>query len=726
MVKSFGEELEATDEQIIGEIEADNEKDFLKQIKKKNGNLLVELDLLERERVAKHICRKIDATKDNVKKMADKIDKYDETYRMVRKPVIGADESMPNYVSPLSTVITDVLHANIMNVFFTPKEPMRVLPTEEGDIPKVQKLTTFATWSMNNEMDLFTGIDRMFHATEKNGETPYIVHWVKEYGIDIKREMVMNPADPREPLYDPDTKEPIFQEIEDPKLLYNAPKLEILSRRDYFRAPNAVGDKTPEYEGRNINISFDEYFKDELQGKMYKDSIKDITDWGGDEDLTDEDRQQDFEGDDIPIGKHNKIFKEFYGRLRIKTIKSRKNEAGEDEEFFDELEDEFIAIVNVEDQVLCSLRKNKFPLKMRPIGMDKFMADDEGRAESIGVMEFLENLQSGYDALFNQFVLGTINSNNPIIFFEPASNIRREPMKIQNGYMYPTKNAQSMQFLQIPQPNESIQVALNLIDRWSQLMFGISSFSAGVESTIDPDAPAKKAEILVAQGNVRLNAVIKRKNRTLKDIYKRWYLLYKENMPQNKFMRVAGEGADPWAFSPITLEDFSLQSIPDFELTGNILNANKALEAQKAVAIYNILVKNPFFLPQTPRGAQALHALTKWLIEKLDSTGLDNFLPSAPGETVNTPEEENSRFMQGEQGEPTSGEDHLRHIQVHVELIDGNTTLPDGVREIVMQHIQETMKKFKEDQEAQAVQQQLGAQSGQPTGPAGQTGTGSP
>ena len=66
----------------------------------------------------------------------------------------------------------------------------------------------------------------------------------------------------------------------------------------------------------------------------------------------------------------------------------------------------------------------------------------------------------------------------------------------------------------------------------------------------------------------------------------------KENMPPNKYMRIVGESEDnPWKFEGVTLEDFALKNLPDFELVGNILNANKTLEANKAFLIYDKLVQ---------------------------------------------------------------------------------------------------------------------------------------
>lgn len=696
---NFQDSLNTSPEEIIKEIEASNEKEYYAGLKKRNKGYLVDgMSVLERERVAQWIIDRYNDVKPQHNELSDKIDEWDEVFRMTRTEPPGSDGDMPNYRTPLSTVALEVIHANEMNTFFTPMNVGRVLPTEEGDVPKVNKLSSFLNWSADNELNIFEQVDRLFHNSDKNGECPYLVHWVKEYGTEIKRELIFNPANPGEPLIDPETQEPLYTEVEERKLLYNGPKLEIFSRKDYYQPKSAVMDRLPEWEMRKVRITYDEYLRDMLQGKMYADSIQDIMEWDtGDTEMS---NLEDYEGNQIPVGRYEQEFLEFYGRMRIKLIKTDSEDETVEEE---ELEDEFIALVHIGSQVLCSLRKNKFPLKMRPIGMDYFIPDDEGRRSGIGVMEFLDSIQKAYDALFNQFIFGTVQGNNPIIFFSPTGNQRREPIKLRNGFAYPTSDPRSVQLFKLPPPDQTIGTALELIIQWSQLLFGISDFTAGIESRIDPTGPAKKAEIVVAQGNVRMNQIIKRKEKTLKDIFKRWFLLYSVNMPPNKFMRIVGESEDnPWKFENVSISDFALKSIPDFELTGNVLTANKNLEVNKRIAIYTLLIQNPFFSVQTQPGIQALHSLTKWLIDGLDEIGLSRFLPEAPGERVNTPEEENARFLQGDHGDPEMGEDHIYHIRVHRELLV-DPTVPEEIKAEVLRHINKTVETMKKEVQQQIV-----------------------
>ena len=223
------------------------------------------------------------------------------------------------------------------------------------------------------------------------------------------------------------------------------------------------------------------------------------------------------------------------------------------------------------------------------------------------------------------------------------------------------------------------------------------------------DLSGKKVEAVVAQGSVRLNMIIKRKNETLKKIFRKWFLLYKENMPPNKFMRIAGNDKDnPWEFQNVTYQDFDLKSIPDFELTGNILNVNKTLEVSKRLAVYNVLIGNPLFSPQTAQGLQAIHSLTKWLVDGLDdNTGLSRIVPQAAGDNVQTPEEENARFMQGDTGTPTEGEDHVYHIKIHnMPMMDPN--VPDSVKQNIAAHIADTIQMYKNSITQQMVMMQSG------------------
>ena len=565
----------------------------------------------------------------------------------------------------------------------------------------------------------------LFHSSCKNGESVAMIYWKKEYGVEIRREILRDTEG--NPQYDDITQEPIYQEVEETKLVYNAPYLEIINRKDYIQPPDALMGQTPEYEQVIRRISYDAYLKGELQGRYYSDTCDDIKNWASKSEPLQP--KTDVEGEAEMIGGWSKEFIEHYGSFKINVIKEGLNDEEAVEAY--ELEDEFIAVVHLATRTLCSIRKNRFPMKKRPFIVDYFMPDDTGRRSGVGVYELMDTLQKAYDALYNQFMYSTELSNNPIVFFTPTGNMRDEQFKIQKGFAYPTSDANSVKLFQFPGANPSMQYALQLVQQWSQLLFGISAYAAGMESTIDPGAPAKKAEIVVEQGNVRLNMIIKRKNDTLKEIFKRWFLLYRDNMPPNKFARIAGEGSgdDPFKFMAISYEDFALQSIPDFELTGNILNSNKQLEANKAIATYELLATNVFFNPQTQQGLQALRSLTKWLIDKLDDAGLSRFLPKIQNEGIlYTAEEENARMLQGDGIDPIEDEDHVDHLRKHQAFINDVNT-PEQVKPIVGEHIKKTIEMIRHGMNQQMVMQGMGGQAVQPPqvqGMANQGGAGQP
>lgn len=698
----------ATKEQLEAAkpIKTTKELSYYQQLKKKYKNYLLDgLTKIEKERIAQYIINEYNKNISKHKELCDRITEYDSVYRMERKEVVGSDGTLPNYRTPMSTVALDVVHANELNVFFSPKDPIRAIPTEPNDAPKIAKLSTFTNWSMKNEMELFANIDRLFHSSNKNGECPYMIYWDKEWGVEFKREVVSDPNDPKEPLYDVDTGEVVYTEYEEPTLLYNGPTFEILSRKDYIQPADAVMGILPPWEMVIRRYTYDDIWEQCESGRMYDDALEGVKDWGMSEQPLNE--KQDYQGDQEKLGEWEKEVIFFMGKLRVNVIKTKSMGKIDvhDIEDMQELEDEFLAEVHIQSRTLLSLRKNKFPLKLRPVDMDYCIPDDEGRRSGIGMIEFLSSLQKAYDVLFNEYIFGTMQSNNPFGFFKPTGNMRNEPLKIQNGYLYPSSDPSSVNMVTIPPPNESIQVAIQLITQWAQLLFGISDYAAGIESTIDPNAPARKAQIVVEQGNVRLNMIIKRKLDTLKNICFRWYLLYRDNMPKNKFMRVVGDDEnDPWKFEPIRIEDFQFKSLPDFELTGNILNSNKQLQANTALSLYQVMVANPFFSPQTQQGLQALHSLTKWLIDKLDDTGVSRFMPKMPGDSIETPEEENARFMQGDNGNPSEGDDHLDHIKKHSIFLQDTLTPPE-IKPNIAQHISKHVEMLRQQLTQQAVMQ---------------------
>lgn len=667
-----------------------DQKGFLGKIKKRNKYLLLNMSEGEKKRVANYIIQRYQDAKDAQDTMCQKIDTWDDVSRMIRAEVIGTDGNMPNYRTPISFVAHEVIHANTMNVFFTPKEPMRVLPTAQDDIPKVETISTFGNWSMKNELDLFNKVDQLFHYSEKNGEAVAMIYWKKEYGVEVKREVITDEAG--NTVYDPDTKEPVYQIIEEPKLVYNAPYMEIISRKDYLQPADARMGELPEWEGRIVRISYDTYLRDELQGKYYSGSIDEIKNWPASG--TPAVEKTDYEGDQMPVGKWKKEFIEWYGRMRIDVI---EQEATEDEAAkLHELEDEFEALVNIESRTLCFIKKNYRPMKMRPFVVDYFVPDDTGRRAGLGVYELLDSVQKCYDALFNTYLYATQLSNQPIFFFSPTGNMRDERMRVQAGFMYPSSDPKSVQMFNFQGPDATLKFALELTQQFAQLMFGISDYAAGMESSIDPSAPAKKVEIVVEQGNVRLNMIIKRKNDTLKEIFKRWFLLYRDNMPPNKFMRIAGEGNDPFKFKSISYEDFALNSIPDFELVGNVLNANKQLELNKAIAVFQMLSPLPLFQPTTQEGLQGLISLVRWVVSKIDDMSLTAFLPQLKeGNLVHTPEEENALMLQGQTVEPLEQEDHIYHLKVHMSMAQSPNT-PKEVMPLLGEHIKKTVDMLKQ------------------------------
>lgn len=662
-----------------------DKKEFLGKIKKRNKYLLIEMDDEEKRRVGNEIIRLYNEALPEHEIICEKIDQWDEVSRLLRKEVVGSQGELPNYRMPISFVTHEVIHANVMNVFFSPQDPMRCIPTAVDDIDKVDNISIFGNWSMKNEMDLFVKFDQLDHASIKNGEAVAMIYWKKEYGVEIKRIPVKD--EEGNVVYDDDTQEPIYQEKEIETLIYNAPYMEILNRKDYIQPQGCMMDEIPEWEACIRRFTYNSFLEDELQGKYFTGSIDKIHNWPNPELPTI--GKQTIEGEDIMIPGWSKDFLLWFGRMRVTVIEEglQPNEAVKAHELEDELE----AVVHIKSKTLCSLKKNRRPMKMRPFVVDYFIPDDTGRRAGIGAYEIMDSLQKCYDAVFNNYVYGEELSNSPIAFYAPTGNMRDEKFKIQKGYAYPTSDPNSVKLFQFPQPNDSSRALMDMIQQWTQLMFGISDYAAGMQSEIDPSASGKKVQLIVEQGNVRLNMIIKRKNNTLKNIFKRWFLLYRDNMPPNKFMRIAGEAKDPWKFEAINYEDFALQSLPDFELTGNILNANKQLEANKAIAIYQLLVANVMFNPSTQQGIKAYGQLTKWLIDKIGDAQLSNFVGGSDNAVVLTPEEENALMLQGEEDvQPHQGEDIANHLRVHTAYLQ-SAHVPEPIKMQIAKHIQATL-----------------------------------
>lgn len=243
----------------------DDQKAYLGTIKARGKYKLISTTKEERLRIANHIISLYNEAIPEHEIVCEKIDQWDETSRLVRKELVGSQGELPNYRMPLSLLSHEVIHANVMNVFFSPQEIMRCIPTATDDVPKVNNIMVFGNWSMKNEMDIFPKFDMLDHSSIKNGEGVAMVYWKKEYGVEIQR-IPMKDAEGNV-VYDEETKEPIYQEKEVPKLVYNAPWMEVISRKDYIQPAGCMMNDTPEWEGRIVRLTYDSYLRDELEGK---------------------------------------------------------------------------------------------------------------------------------------------------------------------------------------------------------------------------------------------------------------------------------------------------------------------------------------------------------------------------------------------------------------------------------------------------------------------------
>jgi hypothetical protein len=681
----------AKSEEKLNKQNEEDYQDYIDRIKDKNKRYLLKLSQAEKERIVETVIE--DWYKKDLphhQDICDKIDKYDEQWRMTRKEVKGT-ENVPNYRQALSTVILEVVHANVMNVFFGQKDILAVLPTEPNDVSKIPKVNTFMNWSALNELKMFKKCDRMFHNSGKTGGAPYKISWTKEYGMITKRRKLFNPFDPAQPLVDPETNEVLEQEYDEAKLLYDGPVLEVFSRKDWIIPENAVDDKKPAHEIHRMIKTKDDLIRGIQNGSYYSDILtedpeKPYIKFEQAAEVS-EIEKKDREDQDIPLAKDEKTVLEGYGGYIL------HEEDDEIDENITELEQEYIFTVCLEDRTLIAARKNKFPLKERSIGLCPFMPDDEGRIDPIGVMEFMENIQLEYDALHNEGLQSVILQNEPILLYTPMGNQKAEPTKIQAGYAYPSANPEGAKIFQFPGPSAQLFAFMKIVLDWAEKVFPMGEYAAGKISEIDPDAPARKVERILEQINTRLNLIVKRYNIVMKSIFRKLFLLYQDNMPPNKFMRITGTTSGKWTekdFIKVNLSDFALKSIPDFELTGNILASNKVLEARKATAIYDRMLQNVLFDPRRPEGAQAYHHITKWWLDKMDALGVSDFLPE-PQEQSRTPEEENVIMLEGGEVEPDERDNHLQHIRKVNELI-ANPTIPVEIKRTALAHLQKHYK----------------------------------
>jgi len=328
---------------------------------------------------------------------------------------------------------------------------------------------------------------------------------------------------------------------------------------------------------------------------------------------------------------------------------------------------------------------------------------------SFGYGHFLEQLNEMANTAFNQIFDSGRLTNQPFGFYGRRSGIQSRKIKLKPGLMQEVQDVTQIHFPSIQRVDQVLFQVLGFINRYVEQFTSVTELLTGRQQQGVKTPTATGTVAVIEQGLMTFTVMAKRIFRSFAKELELMTTLNNLNLPASKQYRIM-ETEDRFAFNTIKKEDF--KGTHDVIPVGDPQYAAPSLRRQEASELYQILLQNPLVVGNPdagiPPNQKAIAMATKDLLETYSKPDVDKYLPPIPAESF-SPEIENSIFMQGDNVEPKTGEDHARHIQVHAEFAQGTmfAGMPKAYKDNLNNHVRETQAIAMAEMQ---MQQQMGGQ----------------
>ena len=305
-----------------------------------------------------------------------------------------------------------------------------------------------------------------------------------------------------------------------------------------------------------------------------------------------------------------------------------------------------------------------FPHNRRPFATIKYKSISD-RWYGQGMGEILVPIQLEVNTIVNYINNNQELINNPFFFYVPAATMADPgimkgispgdgiPIGEINGVMFP-------KFNQEPLANFSAMDTLLLFaDRVT-----ISPMAAGSPQVRNAPRTARGTMSLLAEGNVQLDNIITRWQRTgWEELMHQIMGLYQDYMPEEKYIYVTGDSGE-LAQRRIPLSEIRGRYM--FTFTGNTVNTNREVLRSIAQVRYNTIMTHPDMSMDPVVRREALKDFLRHFSEGVDITRL---VPAMPGQggyqhARMTQESENMAMLNGIPLDALPTDDHAGHLQV--------------------------------------------------------------
>lgn len=304
-----------------------------------------------------------------------------------------------------------------------------------------------------------------------------------------------------------------------------------------------------------------------------------------------------------------------------------------------------------------------FPHNRRPFATIKYKTISD-RWYGQGMGEILVPIQLEVNTIVNYINNNQELINNPFFFYIPSATMVDPgvmknvcpgdgiPIGDPNGVIFP-------KFQQQPLSNLSAMDTLLLFaDRVT-----ISPMGAGSPQVRNAPRTARGTMSLLAEGNVQLDNIITRWQRTgWEELMHQLMGLYQDYLPEEKYIYVTG---DDGTIAARRVHLHEIRGRFMFTFTGNTVNTNREVLRSIAQVRYNTIMTHPDMSQDPVVRREALHDFLRHYSEGVDITRL---LPALPGQggyqhAPMQQDSENQSMLNGIPLDALPVDDHQAHLQ---------------------------------------------------------------
>lgn len=637
-----------------------NKRDYSVNFEQSQGKVIAEI-----------ICKEIETSLDENRKVYDKAEANERAYNQVTKWMVSG--KIPNspwlgaadYFVPLIEWVIDAVWGRVLKTIFGKRPYMTAKGVEASDTSKEEGVTDFCDQILNEEVNLY---EQFRYYVKQLLKLPFAVLkycWVYETDAVYQKDqaiMFTSPdgADQQQVLQDEQEKAmqltangyiPSGQQeviVRKDRELYNAPKLQYIKFSDYVWASTAKRGYKPYWEGDRFWQTLAEL---RFNQAYIQDSVQKIANTINTADMT---------LSQAALAQRGKLFECFhwYGRLPIdatNTVNFTDREA---------MEHEVHAIVSVKEKELLFLTKweyERVPKQERVYLRGEFEETEGFTGRSL--VDKLFMTQKELNTLHN-----TIMNNAQIamtkIFTKRRTLVGEEYERptIYPGVFLDVDSPGDIQVLEVGDVKAiSWELEQSFID-FAERLSNISVYQTG---TARKGGSKTKGEIdrTIYEGNIGMDKFIEQCGSILKKIHQWTIDYYYNNMPPNLERRIRGDNAELIFPTQNNMQFFEQRGILpywqeddlagqfDFSWENTSLNSSEAYKIQVANDLQDRYLPHPMIAGSL----LATWELLKMGLEARKIKDWQKILPSreavvAEMERMQAEEQANATVARGENG----------------------------------------------------------------------------